>query len=145
MPIALFLLIALYLWLVWLRTRGRDGKALVGEEAMKAEKLLRLVRVGMMLAAVVLLVAIIWMSGARNAEAPINPETAPAPSSEPSWRGALTEIGIFLGLWGEGAVLPFFVIAGTAISYGYTIVMAAKVIGFYREMRHRRRTSAPAA
>ena len=57
----------------------------------------------------------------------------------------LVTLGVVLGLSGNGIALPFFVIAGTALSYGYTIVAAAKVIGFYREMRHRRRQSAQAA
>src|SRR4051812_34460292 len=112
MPVALFLLIAFYIWLVRQRTRGDGGKALVGEDARKTEKLLGFVRVGLVLASVVLAAAMFWSSTRRGVE-------------------------------NQGAVLPLFVIIGTAASYGYTIVAAAKVIGYYREMRFRKRSSTP--
>jgi hypothetical protein len=129
MPLALFLLIVLYVWLVWKRTKGDAGKALTGEDARKAEKLMGIVRVGLVLASVVLVAAIIMAS--------TPPGTAPDHARVGGVAGALRSAGGFFGVDTRAAALPFFVIIGTAISYGYTIVAAAKVVGFHRAMKRR--------
>jgi hypothetical protein len=146
MPIALFLLIALYMWLVWQRTRGDKGKALVGEGATKAEKLIRFVRVGLVVASVVLVATIIVVSSRQRVATPV-PMPAPVPDpASGSWlENLFADAGRFFGVESQGAALPFFVIIGTAVSYGYTIVAVARVIGYYRWMRQRKRLEAPAS
>jgi hypothetical protein len=127
-------MMALYIWLVWQRTRGDGGRALADEEALRAEKLMRFVRVGLMVASVVLVAAIILASS----RGPVAGTEAPAGGPGTGLAGALRRVGGFFGLGRQAAALPFFVIVGTAVSYGYTIVASAKVFGFFRWMRHRR-------
>ncbi len=123
MPLALLIIMGLYIWLVLRRAKGFGGAALDGDEGVRAEKLLRFMRVGLMLASIVLAASIILASGRERGGGLAH---------------MLRNVGGFFGADSQAAALPFFVIIGTVVSYGYTIVAAAKTVGFQRWLSHRR-------
>lgn len=64
MPVALFILILLYIRIVMWRTRGSNGMMLGEEEIRVADRLLALVRFGLMLGSIILLASLYRASSA---------------------------------------------------------------------------------
>lgn len=100
MPIALAIMVGLYLWVVLRRSRGA---ALPAEEIARLDRLLRFVRIGLVVVSLVTLGSILWISN-------------------PGYAGGR----------GKVDVLSMLVVAGTIISYGFTIAAAVWCVVHYR-------------